>query len=160
MGFTYNLWPLMSFIHQVWNQQWHISWTHWTSWTHTATCFHSTRKILSLYSLDMQVFSSEISQWNEQMSSSSTPALGDLCIEGHISDAWSMKVARVMSRWDKPPQSWVLRVIWTWENKGKWGRKGKTVITTRLMWVTCLILLSNPKGVCFNLEMLSLFTSL
>lgn len=31
----------------------------------------------------------------------------------HINDAWSMKVANVMSRWDNPPQSCVLRVIWT-----------------------------------------------
>lgn len=40
-------------------------------------------------------------------------------IVAHISDAWSMNVAKVMSRWDNPPQSCVLRVIWTWWSKGK-----------------------------------------
>lgn len=40
-----------------------------------------------------------------------------LCLDrwqaAHIRDAWSIKVAKEMSRWDSPPQSCVLRVIWT-----------------------------------------------
>ena len=35
----------------------------------------------------------------------------------HMRDAWSTKVASVMSLWDRPPHSWVLSVIWTcWES--------------------------------------------
>lgn len=99
-------------------KQWHISQSPWTSFffAHSVTRLHNTLTTHGLWSLVLLVISWEISLWNEQWSNRDfLPAniRSHWAFRSHISDAWSMKVARVMSRWDKPPQSCVLSVIWT-----------------------------------------------
>lgn len=82
---------------------------------HTVTGLHNTLTTHGSWSLVLRVISWKIScGMNKRGTVTSCPVQGrDWAFHSHISDAWSMKVARVMSRWDKPPQSCVLRVIWT-----------------------------------------------
>lgn len=82
-------------------------------------------------------FLGNLSLWNEQWSNRDfLPAniRSYWAFRSHISDAWSMKVARVMSRWDNPPQSCVLSVIWTCNGA---ERKGVSITSFFCLSLCC-----------------------